>query len=523
MEQNRIKDFKDVIKIIKRRWRGLISPFLAVFLLSAMLALVLKPIYRSTSTILIEEHDIPPEYVMTTLTSYAEDRLLAINQRIMSTSRLIGIINRFNLYAEKRDKLTTEEIVDNMRKKDIQFKTIKADVVDPRTGMPTEATIAFTVSYEGENPQTVQQVDNELASLYLEENMKIVDRKTEGITKFLDDEMKSVRAKMVDLDREIAVYKDKNPRALPELLQFNLQALDWDERNDSQLKDQLSSLRDKESYLKTQLAAIEPDTMDQDKEQLKELRVALLSLKTRYSDEYPDVIMTKAEIAQLEKKIRSRGTKPPIGGKPDNPSYIALAAELASVESEIKSDRSQIEDLGKKQNDYRRRLEITPRVEEGYEELVAERNDVQAKYDDLTKKYMEAKIAEGVEHKQMGERFTLIDPARLPERPVSPNRPVILLIGLMLGICSGAGVAALQEATDRSALRSEDLMTAFPFPVLAEVPEIITLQDELRRKKRSKIIIGTAVLFLAVLLSIIQFYVMDLTVLWARIDRHLPW
>lgn len=520
-KQNRIKDIKDVVRIIRRRRWGLILPALAVLLLSVLLVLVLKPVYRSTSTILIEEQEVPPEYVMTTLTSYAEERLNAINERIMSTSNLLDIINRFNLYADKRDKWTTEEMINQMRKKDIKFKTVTADVINHRTGTPTEATIAFTVSFQGENPRTAQQVANELASLYLEENMKMVDQKTQGITQFLDQEMQSVQSRLVGLDKEIAVYKGKNPRSLPELLQFNLQALDWNERNESELKDQLRSLQDKESYLKTQLAAVAPDSMDQDKEQLKELRAALINLKTMYSDRYPDVIKAKAAITELENKIKSRGGKP-VGGKPDNPSYIALAAELASVQSEIKSTKSQIGQLDEKQTDYRRRLEISPRVEEGYQDLVAERNNVQAKYDDLMKKSMEAKVAQGLEKRQMGERFTLIDPARIPEKPVSPNRPVILFIGLMLGIGSGVGTAALQEASDRSVRNSEDLMAAFPFPVLAEVPEIVTLQDELRKKKRFRIILGATAVSLVAIALAINFFVMDLYVLWVRIARHLP-
>jgi len=133
-------------------------------------------------------------------------------------------------------------------------------------------------------------------------------------------------------------------------------------------------------------------------------------------------------------------------------------------------------------------------VEEGYKNLLVERNNTQLKYDDLMKKFMEAKVAHGLEKGQMGERFTLIDPARLPEKPVKPNRPAILLIGLVLGIGAGVGTASLQETTDKSARSPEDLAKKFPFPVLAEIPEIITLQDERRRKKRLKIIAGGVVL-----------------------------
>jgi polysaccharide chain length determinant protein (PEP-CTERM system associated) len=521
MEQDKIIKFEDVIKIIKRRRWGIIVPALAVFLLSLLVLLVWTPVYRSTSTILIEEQEIPREYVMATETTFAEQRLQTINQRIMSTARLKEIIDRYNLYADKRDKFTTEEIIENMRKKDIKFETITADVIDRQTGRPASATIAFSVSYEGENPMVVQQVDNVLASLYLDENLKVMGQQSEGTSKFLEEEMKSVQANLAELEKKITAYKEKNPRDLPELYQFNLQSLDWVERNYAQLDDQLRTLREKESSLQTQLVTIAPDTVRQDKDRLKELRVALVDLKTRYSDEYPDVIKTRAEIAELENGLESQGDQPEAAKNPDNPAYVSISAELAGIKSDIKSVKHQIADLDSKRAEYRQRLEMSPRVEEGYKNLVVERNDTQLKYDDLMKKFMEAKTAKGLEKEQLGERFTLIDPARLPEKPVRPNRPAIILIGLILGIGVGVGTAAVQEATDTSARRSEDLTKAFPFPVLAEIPEIVTLEDDLRKRDRFKLIVGITVLSLLAIVVAIHLFVMDLDVLWARLSRKL--
>ncbi len=521
MEQNKEIAFEDVIKIIKRRRWSLIIPVFATVILSVLVLLIWDPVYRSTSTILIEEQEIPRDYVMSTVTSFAEQRLQTINQRIMSSARLIQIINQFNLYADKRKSLTTEEIVENMRKKDIKFETVMADVIDRRTGQKTAATIAFTVSYEGKNPAVVQQVDNVLASLYLEENIKVTNQQASGTTKFLDDEMKSVQTRLQELEKDIAIYKEKNPLALPELFQFNLQTLDANNRTYDQLIDQLRTLREKESYLQTQLATMVPDTENQDKDRLKELRVELSALKTRYSDAYPDVIKTKKEIATLEQRLNSPDKQEAIAKKPDNPAYIALDSQLASTQSEISSVERQISQIDKNKKEYTRRMEMSPRVEEGYKKLLEDRNNTQAKYEDLTKKYMEAKVAQGLEKEDIGERFTLIDPARLPEKPVSPNRPAILLIGLILGIGAGVATAALREASDHSARRSEDLATVGPFPVLAEIPEIVTFEDERGKKQRRKVFAGIAVLSVVIAVLVIHFFVMDMDVLWARIGRYL--
>jgi polysaccharide chain length determinant protein (PEP-CTERM system associated) len=520
MEDTTMISFQDVVEIIKRRRWAIILPAVVVIVLSVVVVLVWKPVYRSTSTILIEEQEIPREYVMSAVTSYAEQRLQTINQRIMSAGRLQEIINKFKLYADKRDKLTMEEIIEDMRKKDIKFETISADVVDRRSGQKTNATIAFTVSYEGHNPQMVQEVANMLTSLYLEENLKVVGQQAEGTTKFLDDEMRSVQNELEDLERKIAVYKEGHNNSLPDLFQFNLQSLEWSERSREQLNEQLRALREKEIHYQTELATMAPDTVNQDKERLKELRVKLVGLKTRYSNDYPDVINTKGEIATLEKKLQTRASEPEVEAKPDNPSYVAMASNLASVQSEIKSLKLQIEDLDRKREDYRHRLEATPKVEEGYKKLTIQRNNTQLKYDDLSRKHMESKVSHGLEKEQMGERFTLIDPARFPEKPVRPNRNAILLIGFILGIGAGVGTAALQEATDRSARKSSDLAKAFPFPVLSEIPEIITFEEELLRKKRVKVGIASVVLVLAILALIIHFFVMDMNIMWIRLMRH---
>lgn len=521
MDQVNLVSFKDIIDIVKRRRWALWTPIAVLLLLSMIVVFVWEPVFRSTSTILIEEQEIPREYVMATVTSYAEQRLQSINQRIMSSAKLLEVINRFNLYQDKRNRFTTEEIIEDMRKKDIKFETITADVVDRRSGVAKQATIAFSVSYEGKNPQVVQQVTNVLASLYLEENSKVVEQQTSSTTKFLEEEMKSVQGQLIELEKKIAAYKEAHPHSLPELLQYNLQTLDSADRNYAQFIDQLRTLREKESYLQSQVATLAPDEENQDKQLLKELRAKLVVLQSKYSDEYPDVKKTKAEILELEKRIGVPDKKAAGAAKPDNPTYVTLAAQLASTRSEIESVKRQIREAEDRRKDYSRRLEMSPRVEEKYKNLMVERNNTQLKYDDLMKKFMEARVAHGLEKGQMGERFTLIDPARYPEKPVKPNRPLILLVGLLLGLGAGVGLTALLEASDKSARGGEDLERSLNIPVLAEIPEIVTSGDVKRKRRRLKLYILTAVVCLAVAIILFHFFVMDIDVLWARTSRYL--
>jgi polysaccharide chain length determinant protein (PEP-CTERM system associated) len=522
------KSLNDYIAMIRRRKWALVYPIIVVFAIAIIAALVWPRTYRSTSTILIEEQEIPRDFVITTVTGFAEQRLQSINQRIMSTSKLLEIINRFNLYTDLRRKMTSEEVVEIMRK-DIRFETINAEVNDARTARSSMATIAFTLAYDGKVPQIVEQVANVLASLYLEENLRTRERQTAGATKFLEEEASIIKKRLTELDGQIAAFKAKNINAIPELQQVNFQGLDRVERDLDQLKDQLKTLKEKEGYLQTQLASVPTESTDQDRNLLKELRAKLVQLQSRYSDKYPDVKKTKMDIAVLEKRLaaapsneKQQAQKPltSVSDQANNPSYVTLASQLAGVQTDIESVKRQIADTQKKRDEYIRRTEAGPRVEETYKTLMVERGNAEAKYQDLMKRVMEAKVAQGLEKEQMGEKFTLIDPARLPEKPVKPNVPAILLIGLFLGIAAGVGNVSLKESSDQSVRSPAQLAAAIPYPVLGVIPFIFTEEDSQQKRTLRKKVIVITVIAVVVLLVLFHFFVMDLDVLWARVGRR---
>jgi len=520
--------FKDYMAIIKRRKWQFLAPFAVIVLAAVVVALALPPVYRSESTILIEEQEIPADYVMSTVTGYAEQRLQVINQRVMSSSQLLDIIKRYNLYADYAGKWTTEEIVEKMRE-DIGLEFINAEVVDKRTGRPSSVTIAFTLSYEGkEPPQTVQNVANVLASLFLEENRKVRRKQVTETSLFFEQELEKLKKDVAEKTRALASFKEEHVNELPEVLQVNMQSLNNNEVSAERLDEQLRSLREKAEYLESQLANTAPKVEDlqksADEQKLDALRVELVSLRARYSDSYPDVIKAKAEIKELEARVAAGKDKEPAGTAagdlPDNPAYISLASQLAGVRSEIQSVLNQKKEFEAKADMYRRRISATPEVERRYKSLLNDLEATQRKIADLTAKLLEAKVAEGLESEQKGERFTIIDPARLPEKPYKPNRLAIVLIGMVLGLGAGIGFAAVAEFADRAVYRPSDLVEATSYPVLAVIPELVTPEEKAGRTRRKWMFAFGCVVLFGVAALLFHLFVMDFNVLLAKLQRR---
>ncbi len=513
----------DILRIAKRRRWSIILGFAVVFAIAAAVALLLPPVYRASATILIEEQEIPADFVMATVTSFAEQRLQQINQRIMSTTRLLEVIEQFDLYKQMRAKRTNEEVIEQMRA-DVKLRQISAEVMDRRTGRPTTATIAFSLAYQGkDSPATIQKVANVLVSLFLEENLQVRERQTAETSKFLEDELRRVREELALVEKALSDYKEQHINDLPELLQLNVQQLGNTERSIERMDEQLRSQKTQVGYLQTQLANLSPFLENTDRGQLRLLETELATLRARFSEVHPDVVKTAGAVRALKAKIADKSNGAPIDPEePDNPAYVTLSSQLSAAQSELASLTNQIAEQKRVARRYEQRIEATPKVEREYRLIAAEQANLKAKSDDLMHKVMEAKVAQGLEKGQKGERFTLIDPPRMPERPFKPNRMAIVLIGLVLGIGAGVGWAALREFNDRSVHDAATLVDGTGWPVLGEIPAIVTRRDRQRIRIRRMVSVSATCLLIVAGLIVFHLWVMDLNVFWAKVGRRLP-
>jgi uncharacterized protein involved in exopolysaccharide biosynthesis len=307
--------FKGYLAIVKYRRRALIITFVLGLAAAVALALLLPSRYRSAGTILIEQQEMPQEFVRSTVTSYADERVQVISKRVMTTETLLNIIRRYELYPEERANDTREALLTRMRK-DIGLKMISADVIDPRSGHPTEATIAFEVSYTSTLPDLAAKVANELTTLYLNENLNNRTQLARDAATFLESEGDRLNHRIAELEAQMAQFKEKHFNQLPELTQLNMQMLDRTEEELRTQEGRKSSLEQQKVFLEAQLAQLKPNSVVfsdsgerilSSTDRLKAARSQLDSARALYAPDHPDVIRLQREVAGLEKQVAASG------------------------------------------------------------------------------------------------------------------------------------------------------------------------------------------------------------------------
>ena len=566
-------DFSDYMGAFKRRRLSIFVIAVTVFVMGALAALLWPATYKSSATILIKEQDIPSELVQSTVTSFASQRIQQISQRVMARPNLMEIINQYKLYEDERKRLTTEEIIAEMRE-NIGLDMIEASVVDPRSGRPTAATIAFQLSFSGESPTQVQKVANELMSLFLKENLKERSVKASETYTFLSDESERLNRKISALEETMAVFKEQHANTLPELSQLNQQLMDRTEREITDIDSQLRSQQQTRIYLQGQLAQLKPYGIDVSLDpatRLQALRTQYLGLLARYSSEHPDVIRMKREIEGLEqetggvdssaeqlkqiealrgelatlrkkyaaqhpdvvklerqiKALESSVSSPPktsslasaAADNPDNPAYIQLAAQIEAADTEIRSLQEKKQLLEGKLADYEQRLVETPQVEREYRTLARDLQNAIDEYQNVHVKQISAQIAQQLEQDSKGERFVIVEPPILPEEPVSPNRPAILFLSFVLALGCGIGYAAVAESLDDAVHGGKSLALAVGAAPLAVIPYLETDTEAGRRKRRlaTKATAAAAAIILAI--AMLHYFWTPLDVLWYKALR----
>ena len=480
----------DYFGIVRRR-KWLIASIITVSMaVAVVLCFVLPKSFRSTITVLVESQKIPESYVKSGVEGSIEGRISAIQQVVMSRSLLSQIAEEFKLFRPDMSPEEREAVVNGMR------KNIKVDKSVTGHARGRDTIEAFSISFAHRDPVTAMGVTERFASQFIEQNLKIREQMLEGASSFLGQELHIAEAKLEDQERAISDFKSKYMGELPQQMEANLRSLDRLQIDVNATRENMQTIANRITLLEKQVneatsggraqGAAEPTSTNQGRggdpliTRLAELERTLTTLSAEYRETYPDVVQTRQEIEAVRDQLASKyGVSKdevrPGSTKLMDPMLRDQMRQRDEAKNELEVLRERLRRLIEQVKQYEGRVERAPTREQELMILVREYDNMQKNYQSLLDKRLNAQLAENLEKRQKGEQFRILDPANLPATPESPNQPLILLGGLVLGCGLGFGSAFAIELLRPSFRRPEEAESFLGLPILAGIPSFSTL------------------------------------------------
>jgi succinoglycan biosynthesis transport protein ExoP len=487
-------DWDRYFGIIRRRAWYFMVPMFVGWLAVWAVSWFLPSVYRSGTLILVEQPAVPTQFVVPNIAGDLQDRLQSITQQILSRTRLLHIIDTFNLYAKERGKVPPDELVDRMRK-DIEIELVR----DNHNELS-----AFNIYYSSRDASVAQQVTSELSSLFISENLEARQAQSENTTKFLETQLEEAARSLAEQEAKVRQYKDQHLGELPGQLQSNLQILAGLQSQLGTEEDALNRAKQQNAYLESLLGQYKslqrsgksgesaPIGLPALDKELDRLKAQLADLSSHYTDQHPDVRKVKEQIAKTEKMrqqvaasmAKASSDPAPTADSPKDAAEIRDMSPTFEMQSQLKANQIEItnrqhaiQELEGKIGGYQGRLNQSPVAEQQLTDLTRGYEQSRADYDSLLKKKNDSELASNMERQQQGEHFRILDPPSLPTKPFSPNRLKLFGIGLFAGLVLGGGFAAASELADGRLYTEKELKDLVGVDVIAEIPPLLTVDE----------------------------------------------
>ena len=524
---------EDYVEILWRRKWVWILPFVIIAIGTAIGTRLLPDRYRAEARIQIVPQQVPETLVQSTVTTDLDARLQAMSQVIQSRTRLEAIIQELDLYERERQEMIMEDVVERMRG-DISIQI-------PRSRGRREDPGSFTVGFTAENARAALQVAERLAAQFISESLQDRTVQADQTSQFLDTQLEEARRKLAEHEQTFAQYRQQHAGELPTQVQTTLGLVQATQSQLQAVADAMNRDRDRQLVLEktigdlmaigaTRQQAQEPvrgvaQTGTTAAERLDAARATLRALQQRLKPEHPDMIRAERMVRDLEEKAAAEELNTPVGtgvvtaastlNTADLTRLSAMQAERESLERRIALNHAEEERLQRVLSGLRAKVEIAPSREAEATELMRDYESLDAQYRSLLDRAQQSRIAADLERRQIGEQFRLIDPARLPVRPFSPDRFRLNMMGALAGLALGLALLALIEYRDTTFRTEEDFATSLTLPVLAVIPAMIARADRQRSKKRRLVTVSASVVAAASAIAVIVWKIDDIAN-WVR-------
>jgi polysaccharide chain length determinant protein (PEP-CTERM system associated) len=497
--------------IWKRKWL-IILPTIAIATAIALVVLRLPDVYESTTLIVVK----PATIAAPTLPTVSEDALTRqlnnINQVVTSRSSLQPLIERYGLYQQERlRREPMEEIIENMRKDiHVEVNTSRNDITN-----------GFNITYRGRDPKSTQAVTSELATKFVNAQTEASANSSKQTITFFQNQLEQVKQQLDDIDKRRLEYMQKNVNNLPSQVQSLIGQLAGLREQQKALITEVGRLRDSRTALSTQLNALEQQ-FEIDKQEVEDVRTDIKStlaygqliqrkvaleaeiqnMKTTLREANPDVKAKQAEldstVREMERMVsdaqaKNEEIKRRIASRPDA-RIIGLKSDIQRIEGEIKRQEELLAQSEMQITDVNQRINSVPPAEVALESLNREYQTQKANYDALLKKSQDAELIANVNINAQNETIQVVDPANLPERPVAPKRPLLMALGLGVGLAVGLFLAAAFEVPRLLTIQTTDDAEHYTgLPVLVSVPELLTPQEARRVPMRRRLALAAGI------------------------------
>ena len=481
---------KQYLDAARRHWLVIALPAIGMFLATSVVFMRMPDVYRAQTVVMVDPQQVPNSYVASTVTSNISDRLSTIQQQVLSPSRLEKLIQTMNLFSDLRGKRTIEDLAHMMQ------GSISVELANSGGARMS----AFQIAFHGRNPNEAAQVANQLADMFISENLRVREEQSEGTAEFLEHELEKTKKELEAKESEVQSIKTRNVMDLPDSKQYHIEVL-------GNLRSQLQASQDRASraqqekfYLQSLMTTSHP-TVDLDtgaggnsgssrQSQAQKMETRLAELEGRYGPNHPDVRRVRKDLEDLRKKEAVEAAK--TSNQPQAPqvSVDALAAEARKnpvIESQISKLDEDIQAQNKIQvqlqeqiNLHVTKLEQIPIFEQQIAGLMRDYDTLRSHYTSLLDKKLSAEMASALENHQKGERFVILDAATPPSRPYAPNRPLACFAGLFGGLLGGIGLAAFFEMGDQSVRSELDAASLTGKTILAGIPRLLFKEEQRR-------------------------------------------
>jgi len=485
------------VGIFRRRLRLILAVAGSCFLVSVVVAALLRDEFSVYATILVEPQSISKKLVESgEVEQDAINRLHLMTMQILSRARLSKVIDELKLYPKESEKKTREQVIDMMRSR-IKVEPVLPDI-DPELKRKLDIQInTFRLFFRHENANVGAAVANRLSNDFIDEHIKERVQSSGDTADFVDSELQRLTGRLRELEAQIAQVKGQNAGSLPDDVFANQRQIERSFDAYSLAQQRLAEAQSDQTFYTQQatvaresgvgaLGAQQNSQVLSPNQRLQVLENDLGELRSRgFTDMHPDVIAALAEIEQVRGRI-DKGND----DDSEKKSPVSVVEQQAHNEAQraalrVEGTQREVVRLQAEIDQAQARLAATPRVAEQLDALEREYKNLSESANDFSNKRLEANVAANMERRQKGEQFRVLEPAYAPPDATSPNRPLIIVLGLLLGIGAGAGFALLLDAGDTSYHDSRALQSALRIPVLASIPAILLDPDRARIRRRN--------------------------------------